>query len=432
MVFISGWDFTSSNSLSLIDTKKLRKTKSSSKGNSARKGKVSRHDETVNPEILGFIANATLRQNSKNPTHKEKVSVIWKLKAGNSYGFGSTAIWIAIFKLYFEEIFDLQSFVIDQSRMTTYRFNETHGLFSGFFEPQDSKNHLHVIDESSSSNLSSLVIEDRDDGSTITTISTGQLNPYEFGELRRAAVQYFKPGLAHLKKLVLYRKVSNVLCETLITTPETQRYIERIWMSSPTWPNISRVLNYSNESSSDTGLHSIVTATHATQSEPTKRTRRSVAFHIRRGDKKFEIPPTPASHYVQKMIRDVPDPYDVEDCFVASDSFSASIELQYALDEANVTCTLSTLVQPTYKTDRQRDDFLGLLAEHQILLKATYFIGTFTSNIGDLVALTRRCGRSSEEEDEMRSIVTRYDHYAKSYGVDYDEWSMPEFFKYYG
>ena len=91
---------------------------------------------------------------------------------------------------------------------------------------------------------------------------------------------------------------------------------------------------------------------------------------------------------------------------------------------------------------------MGFLAEFFVLVKSTYFFGTLTSNVGDLVALMRRCEQRrhvsnnydqrrhhhqqqqprNDDEEEMKSIVTKYDHFAQSYGVDMDEWDMIEFY----
>ena len=176
-------------------------------------------------------------------------------------------------------------------------------------------------------------------------------------------------------------------------------------------------------------------------SDGNARRRRSVAFHIRRGDKSIEIAMTKASTYVSKMMKVVPKATEIHDCFVATDSYHAIHELQTALRSQNMTCHLASLVQPNYKTTRGRDDFLGFLAEYLILVKATYFIGTFTSNIGDLVALTRRCEQQRRQKqndandtnddndnDEMKNVLSAYNHYSQSYGVDHDEWDMEQFY----
>jgi len=411
----------------------------SSRSSSSRKRSVEEEKRTVNQELLDLIRDAaaattttTTGKGTSKP--KRKVNIVWQLKDGNSFGFGTTTIWITIMKLYFSELFDLNGFVIDQSRMDKYRYNSTHGLFSGFFEPDPDAMYQVVDDLTNSdskwpSSSSSGIYYEQNGGdetttTTTTTLVTGQLNRWEYRELRKLAMQYYGPDKSRLKKLALYGKASSEICHLVRITEETQQYVEQIWKdSNEHWPTISNIISGGGYD--------------------TKR-RSSVAFHIRRGDKSIEIPLTKASTYVSKMMKVVDKPHNVQDCFVATDSYHAAIELEHALQSQNMTCHLSSLVQPNYKTTRGKQDFLGFLAEYLILTKATYFVGTFTSNVGDLVALTRRCEQQRQQvgdaghnyddaghnydDDEMKSVLTKYNHYSQSYGVDMDEWDMIEFY----
>jgi len=426
---------------------------------SSKRKSIEEEKRTVNQQLLDLIRDAAAAASKGTSTNKKPktgektpVNIVWQLQGGNLFGFGTTSIWITIMKLFFGEIFDLREFVIDQSRMDKYRFNSTHGLFSGFFEP--TKGMYKVVDGITSTNSSSnnkwpsssgiYYYEEQniggDDGSsdssstttktntvttTTTTLVTGQLNRREYRELRKLAMQYYGPDKSRLKKLALYGKVSSEICHLLgRLTKETQQLVQEIWKDSNEkhWPTISNII--SSGGGDD----------HYSSNK-----RRSVAFHIRRGDKSIEIPLTKASTYVSKMMKVVDKPHNVQDCFVATDSYHAAIELEHALQSQNMTCHLSSLVQPNYKTTRGKQDFLGFLAEYLILTKATYFVGTFTSNVGDLVALTRRCEQQrqqkqvgddgrDDDDDEMKSVLTKYNHYSQSYGVDMDEWDMIEFY----
>ena len=55
---------------------------------------------------------------------------------------------------------------------------------------------------------------------------------------------------------------------------------------------------------------------------------------------------------------------------------------------------------------------ISFLAQLEALISATYFVGTFDSNVGAIAAVLRKCHYSDAP------------HYAHSYGVDRDEWYL--------
>ena len=77
-------------------------------------------------------------------------------------------------------------------------------------------------------------------------------------------------------------------------------------------------------------------------------------------------------------------------------------------------------------------------AELQLMIMSTYFIGTFNSNIGNLVSLSRGCtrrkyivggssGNAAEDgtdELDIVQIANQLNHFYNSHGVDRDEWSF--------
>ena len=299
-------------------------------------------------------------------------------------------------------------------------------------------------------------------GSPTMTLVTGQINGKEYRILRSMAMKYFRPDKSRLKKMELYGKVSSDICSLVGTlTNETQQLVEQIWYGNNNNDGNEKnkqqhrqtISNIVSTTSTDDGHdnNNNNSTTRSSSSSSRRRRRKSVAFHIRRGDKSIEIAMTKATSYVAKMVKVIKDdePFSsIEDCFVATDSYHAIHELESALQAHNVTCHLASFVQPNYKTTRGREDFLGFLAEYLILTKATYFIGTFSSNIGDLVALTRRCEQQrtnkqqqrkqqqqrkgetddDDDDDEMKNVLTAYNHYSQSYGVDHDEWDMEQFY----
>lgn len=120
---------------------------------------------------------------------------------------------------------------------------------------------------------------------------------------------------------------------------------------------------------------------------------RFVGIHIRRGDKRLEASPIPAEAYARAAEEADPN---VQACFVASDSREAVDELAAARPK----WTIAALATPQ-NIGHEQSVFnqgsavmrhhlvLDLLAEIEILAKASFFVGTFSSNIGVLLALLR-------------------------------------------
>ncbi|CAB9531935.1 expressed unknown protein [Seminavis robusta] len=145
----------------------------------------------------------------------------------------------------------------------------------------------------------------------------------------------------------------------------------------------------------------------------------SVAFHIRRGDKleKEAKKPYTAYHYVDKLRR-IPDAArkPVEHCFVASDDYSVVGELQQALQSKGIHCQLHTLIPSVarganlaYKTSGHEDTIL-LLAELTMMIDATYWVGTWNSNAGNMASVMRGCRHAGKP------------HYSHSYALDGEDW----------
>jgi hypothetical protein len=149
----------------------------------------------------------------------------------------------------------------------------------------------------------------------------------------------------------------------------------------------------------------------------------SVAFHIRRGDKvtSKESKEYNGEVYVKKLLTVAPN-VDFQTCFVASDSYDVVQELQSTLELHNITCRLVTL---TEKTERGHDFYGGkvkgdtedteetlqFLSQLEIMTRATYFVGTFGSNVGAVASILRGCRSDLPQQN-----------YSNSYGVDTDKW----------
>ena len=172
----------------------------------------------------------------------------------------------------------------------------------------------------------------------------------------------------------------------------------------------------------------------------------SVAFHLRRGDKiksKLFHPGRPrnlndvlmyvyhtfvprgesrmfsADAYVDKLRTVLPKGITVDHCFVSSDDYDAVRELDEALQRHNVQCALHTLTEPKERGNNVNNKFpkaertVHFLAELQIMIEATYFVGTFNSNVGLFVTAMRGC-----QLEATTTMATDRTHFARSYAVD--------------
>ncbi|CAJ1954870.1 unnamed protein product [Cylindrotheca closterium] len=141
--------------------------------------------------------------------------------------------------------------------------------------------------------------------------------------------------------------------------------------------------------------------------------------------------------------------HQFQHCFVATDDYEVVSELQAILQRPQSSSLLQTiqnqgpiipcrhlwtLTPPNYtSTWQDRDEILGFLAQMRVLIHAKYFVGSFSSNVGGLVALLRGChyheGKSPDQRStsinkEAWSEANRYRHFFDSYAVDWDEWGF--------
>lgn len=148
----------------------------------------------------------------------------------------------------------------------------------------------------------------------------------------------------------------------------------------------------------------------------------TVAFHVRRTDKLIkESRLYTAQEYVGKLLSVLTtnnvSPTDIDVCFLATDDASVVPEMQTALDAEQFPCRLvyTPTQDITGKGDRYMpDSTLVFLTELSMLVEATYFVGTFNSNVGELAAVLRACPGGYPAEN----------HFAQSYGVDQEDWML--------
>ena len=132
-----------------------------------------------------------------------------------------------------------------------------------------------------------------------------------------------------------------------------------------------------------------------------------VGLHVRRGDKQVEKPPVALDRYVERLM----EATDTRNVFLATDDFS----IVEAFERDVRQCTVFTLCTPAQRgywqpvflakpPEQRRADTVQLLAEIEMLRRAPTFVGTFSSNIGMFVGMSRG-GK-------------------ECYGVDFDEWRI--------
>ncbi|CAB9509754.1 expressed unknown protein [Seminavis robusta] len=149
---------------------------------------------------------------------------------------------------------------------------------------------------------------------------------------------------------------------------------------------------------------------------PNLREGTSVAFHVRRGaDQKKEHTIYPGKNYVEKLLKVAPNK-NIDSCFVSSDDFSAVYEVNAALEHYGVNCTVYHLTRAEasgLENDLAYENFenaLEFFADLYLMTDATYFVGTFDSNVATVVSLWRACKYKDAP------------HYANSYGIDKEDW----------
>lgn len=144
----------------------------------------------------------------------------------------------------------------------------------------------------------------------------------------------------------------------------------------------------------------------------TTTTTTTVAFHVRRGDKLLhESRLYTGQEYVAKLVQVVPPNTMIHHCFVATDDYVAINEIRVALQNAEINCQVHSFTQ---KDEKSRSDTLEFIVELSFLIHATYFVGSFNSNVGAMVAILRACHHPGGN------------NYSNSFDVEGSRWYLPQ------
>jgi len=402
-----------------------------------------------------------------NHDHKaeEQQRLILILKGS---GLGSQIINTLVMALYFQETQNRTAIILDESVYGEYRRNQTVGFWEGFLTPRSPPfvgvlNNLNKRRTENDERILNQIQRDWLHHSVDYRTLQAQARvprhqdvaaknpvvvrtvPHLGYKLRRRIQQHYHLLIAKLLPWMpthwtgsqeLYRKLVDFGCPHLRFNRHTRFEVDqfqREYLGSD-----SPVLKFGSNNSNTT----------------------SVAFHIRRGDKISLgwIARVPfyggesrffsADSYVDKMLQVMSQDNDdnnnnmPQHCFVASDDYAAVEELRSALQRRHVPCTLHTLTQPTQRGNRRSNYTIAaaaaaaaaasgdqqggwaktihFLAELDLMSRATYFVGTFNSNVASVVALLRGCRCCYDDSTNSFSNNRMASHFAHSYGVDRD------------
>ena len=374
-----------------------------------------------------------------------KKVVLFELSSGSSHGLGSSMIWILLFQIYFQDVSNgRRLLVLDERKTTSYRTNMTHGAYSGgifmtSFPVLDSLSiDMNSIDYQWQQQMNVSTNPTQYNEQLIDEIKIRQEDTLEFIQGRKMVHEKYNTN-NYLNELLLFEKLSFTLCKNIRINPHLLRNDIQSILNASNIPNFDITTTTTTTTvvaaANTTNRTLSSSSTIASSSSPSNPI--TVAFHIRRGDKlKLESRAYRGFEYVhtlKKALKVVDGDNDqsilanIQYCFVATDDYNAVVELQQALTNNNIHCTLYTLMStPDTTTNRNTDGTIQFLAELKVLVDATYFIGTFNSNVGNLVALYRGCSRRipkrRDEEITEMDIYRKFQHYYNSYGVDSNEW----------
>jgi len=323
--------------------------------------------------------------------------------------------------------------MIDESNYKHLRLNKTHGVLKAYFTPEfpliesvaqyDDLERLrpglnYTVERAIASRFVAKDCSDRSEPLHVTSTFS----------LRRRLMQYYNIRIVRFAtwfptrltgSVKFYDKMTAFMCPHFQFNEETAAEIERHRREH------NLLSEYYNNGKTTTTT--------------------SVAFHIRRGDKirsklghpggprnlkevfwylRYSIKPRGESQffaadaYVQKLLKVVPKGTVVQYCFVASDDYEAIGEMRQALQKHKIPCVVHSITVPTQKGHNRpgstsaENSHIHFLSELSVMMEATYFVGTFNSNVGLFVATLRGCH------------ATDRTHFAHSYAVDRDAYFL--------
>lgn len=349
-------------------------------------------------------------------------------------GFGAVMLTFFTWAMYFDETQQRQ-FIFDDSFSKSYRKNQSLGM-EGFFHFKfpvinTEQEYDRIFEELKHVGLGHLADPEKwrenmwNDALApdypILRIRQFISEQRFFNIKREAAFKYYNFG-----DPLIFKRLSSLICDSLWFNKNMLSKIRDILSNasipdfalsaSPLLPrDINATSNKQNKLVGDTDTDTL---------GPT------IAFHVRRGDKVYgkrsESRLFLEKLYVDKFLS-IPHHVNVsqiQHCFVATDEYNVTTGLQSTLRAKNISCQLHFLVPPYRdkynKPNRtSHDDSNLFFTELYMLTHATYFVGSFNSNVGAFVAPFRGCFWKGTDEGNKNDD---FHHFFYSYGVDREKW----------
>ena len=336
-------------------------------------------------------------------------------------GFGSVMLSFFAFSKFFMETQN-RTFIFDDSFAKSYRMSKSLGL-SGFFDFQfpvlnTPDEYSRIFKELSNYGLQHLT-DPRLWQETMWNDTLPQAmnypilrirehsDPRFFLRKRREILQHYN-ALKNADDFSFFGGISSMMCQTMKLN--------------------KAVLSYKDKRLS---LNGIPDFRHSTSHDIPGHLGPTVAFHVRRGDKVYgrhrESKAFSEDQYVNAFlgIAGVSELVSaIKHCYVATDEFTVVNNLKFSLKKMDINCELHYLVTPdrqglNISNRRDEEDTKDFITEIHMLAHATYFIGTFNSNVGRFVAPYRGCTWKSKD---MGGNENRYHHYHHSYDIFRSDW----------
>eukprot|EP00980_Cylindrotheca_fusiformis_P017968 scaffold5707_cov112-Cylindrotheca_fusiformis.AAC.7 len=336
--------------------------------------------------------------------------------ASNGPGMASLTLNMMQLAMYFQERWNRTHLVIDEAQLMNYRWNEDHGLFHGYLYPNSCILSKEQTESSVFQNIN--ICREWDMKCQILEIDADPQG-FQFEKARRVAKRYYYKVRGSDKAAD-----GKAADDTSVDVLRSRFFHD---LSVYTCSHFG-----GGNGSGGNSLRLRPVADRLVQNQVSKIERPiDFALHIRRGDKvagaRKESRVYHANEYLERFWNQssslsTPKKETWKRCFVATDDYDAVKEVKEALEQHQYGCHLLTLTYPGYESTWQdRDEIRSFLAQIRLLVQAKYFVGSFSSNVGGLVALLRGCSLTNEARGDESN---RYHHYFESYGVDWDDWGF--------
>lgn len=304
------------------------------------------------------------------------------------YVMENSGMGSALFGVFKQKIFQRVTgrpyFILDESRYPYYRSADgSTGVLTTFFTPNfpimDDSHPFHYIDEilpEGQSMTGMIVKKPKKSAYANTYTEASPIVTLRRPDNRRYIDPYFVGG--NFTEEDLWRMMGKEMCPNLKYNEVTRQKVKAV-KAERGFPNFD---------------------------EPDTR---SVTFHVRRTDKvdQSESIAFSGESYVSKLLEAHPGA-NPDHCYVATDDATAVAEVKQALRDAQLMCQVWNLPDDKKAGGREGkfirstyDESIIFLTELSIMVEATYFVGTWDSNVGVMATVLRGCPEYGRQEIAM-------------------------------